>query len=204
MKQRNDTRSLTRRRVDATRHDIAVAALALEREHGWDNLTVADLALAAHVSLRTFYRYFPTKADVFVPLIEEAIARMHHHLETIDTGDLPHRVAIASEQALIEFPGGLAAAHASYRTLLATPSLTAVWLMASVIAEPETARILHERFPEFDDEHEGLLLSALITTCQRIGLQDWTTGPSTQSFAQLVEHAIRRTLAVTEQVAASG
>lgn len=185
------SRSLTERRVALTRHDIAVTAVQLARERGWDEVSVADLAAAADVSLRTFYRYFPRKQDVFVPLLEEATERLQQIFAAVDSDDLAHRSAVALEQSLVGFPGGLAAAHESYGMLLKTPTLASVWLFASLSAEPGFAAVLRSSFPEVDDEHGALLLAAVIITCQRLALQDWVGGPASASLAVIAERAVR-------------
>ena len=52
---------LRERRRLATQAEIESAALALFEERGCEGTTVDDIAAAAGVSPRTFFRYFPTK-----------------------------------------------------------------------------------------------------------------------------------------------
>jgi AcrR family transcriptional regulator len=47
-----------------TRQAIADAALRLFTEHGFDHVTVAQIATAAEVAEKTVFNYFPTKADL--------------------------------------------------------------------------------------------------------------------------------------------
>jgi AcrR family transcriptional regulator len=53
----------TRKRIAATRH-IQQIALDLFDAHGYDNVTIADIARVADVGERSIYRYFGTKAMV--------------------------------------------------------------------------------------------------------------------------------------------
>jgi AcrR family transcriptional regulator len=56
--------SLTERRHEQTRSTIADAAVALFIERGYADTTMEDVAVAAGVSRRTAYRYFPNKEDL--------------------------------------------------------------------------------------------------------------------------------------------
>ena len=68
---------LRERKKAKTRAAIQANALQLFREHGYDATTVQQIIEQAEVSQSTFFRYFPTKADVvlldeFDPLIVAA------------------------------------------------------------------------------------------------------------------------------------
>ncbi|MFD0026376.1 TetR/AcrR family transcriptional regulator [Streptomyces sp. NPDC058382] len=56
--------NLRERRRSETRRLIQAHAVRLFTDHGYDTVTVADVAEAAGVSAMTVYRHFPTKEDL--------------------------------------------------------------------------------------------------------------------------------------------
>src|SRR3954451_22002089 len=65
---------LRERKKQQTRDAIAAAALALFLEHGYDTVTVADVAEAADVSEKTVFNYFPAKEDMVFANSEEKLS----------------------------------------------------------------------------------------------------------------------------------
>ncbi|KNB51090.1 TetR/AcrR family transcriptional regulator [Streptomyces caatingaensis] len=58
------TTGLRERKKQRTRQALSDAAIALFLEHGFDRVSVADVAAAADVSKPTLFRYFPAKEDL--------------------------------------------------------------------------------------------------------------------------------------------
>ena len=67
--------SLRDRKKVAVREALVVAALRLFRARGFDAVTVDEIAEAAAVSRRSFFRYFPTKEAVLLDRRYEQLGR---------------------------------------------------------------------------------------------------------------------------------
>jgi AcrR family transcriptional regulator len=71
---------LRERKKERTRVALEAAAVSLFDEHGYDETTVEQIAERAEVSTRTFFRYFPTKADVLLRDQVERLAKVEGFL----------------------------------------------------------------------------------------------------------------------------
>jgi len=78
---------VTERNKSRTRREIATAAGRLFIERGYSATTVRDIAIAAEVSPRTFFRYFPTKEDVITVIASASMDDALDHLAEHDEGD---------------------------------------------------------------------------------------------------------------------
>jgi AcrR family transcriptional regulator len=73
---------LRERKKRETRETIAETAMALFGEHGYDAVTVADVARAAGVSEKTVFNYFPAKEDL---VFDDGQARRDALIDAIRT-----------------------------------------------------------------------------------------------------------------------
>jgi AcrR family transcriptional regulator len=78
-----------------------VVALRLFEERGFGDVTVDDIASEAEISVRTFYRYFPTKEDVLQVQIERRSSRVRAALAARPVDEPPlHSLAVAYAEVL--------------------------------------------------------------------------------------------------------
>jgi AcrR family transcriptional regulator len=74
------SRGLRERKKVKTRLAIEDTALALFEERGYDATTVEEIAAAAEVSTTTFFRYFPTKAEVVLSEHGQQLPALHRSI----------------------------------------------------------------------------------------------------------------------------
>jgi len=64
------------RRKQKTRHDVIAAAMRLFRRHGFDAVTMEQIAKAADIAKGTLYNHFPVKEAIVAAFLEqESLAR---------------------------------------------------------------------------------------------------------------------------------
>ncbi|MDV6271412.1 TetR/AcrR family transcriptional regulator [Rhodococcus globerulus] len=168
-----DQPTLRERQRSTVRSDLAHSAMALLDEKGWSEVTAADIAQTAGISVRTFYRHFATKSDALWPILHEHMKNQHKAFIDSDETDIVERAADALVISFESSQGGLESAHRTYRLLLGTDDLTSVWLRATVESEAGYTAAIETAFPEFSDPHEARLIAAIIVTCIRVALFDW-------------------------------
>src|SRR5690349_20048295 len=72
---------------DQTREDLAKAAFELFSQKGFEATTAAEIAAAANVSRRTFFRYFPSKDELLFIDNEPRLERFREHLSVWQPDD---------------------------------------------------------------------------------------------------------------------
>lgn len=88
-----------------TRRALERSALRLFAERGYEQTTVEDIAEAADVAVRTFFRYFSSKQDVlFGDVVTDRISRLRHELAERPRDENPLE-SIRIVMALLDFTG---------------------------------------------------------------------------------------------------
>jgi AcrR family transcriptional regulator len=94
---------LRERKKEQTRQLIADTARRLFAEHGFDGVTVAEIARAADVAEKTVFNYFPTKEDLFYSRLEA----FEEELLDAVRGRAPGESVIAAFRAFIKRQRGV-------------------------------------------------------------------------------------------------
>ncbi|WP_066095372.1 TetR/AcrR family transcriptional regulator [Xanthomonas massiliensis] len=124
---------LMERRLADNRQRILKAARRLVGSEGFRGAPVAAVAAAAGVSTGLIYRHFPSKAELFVEVLDAAIAAEIAILQDIAAG--PQPVAERLGLAVASF----------VRRALAGPALAWAFIAEPVDAEVDAARIRGRR-----------------------------------------------------------
>lgn len=137
---------LSERKMQRTRRELARAAAELFIEQGYDATTVEDIAAAAEVSPRTFYRYFPAKEDVVLALGESRTDALLAALRSRPADEPPLRaVQAAVAGAYTSGWGDLGKVRVFLVLLRDTPALRARWLIERETDREKLAVVLAER-----------------------------------------------------------
>ncbi|MEU0452980.1 TetR family transcriptional regulator [Streptomyces sp. NPDC006129] len=152
--------SLTERRKAETRMEIARAAAGLFVRHGLRATRAEDIAQAAGIAPRTFYRYFATKEEAVAPLYAAGAQRW---VAAVRAAPAEAGVLQALEEGVRHTltPGvGVSASSWEWvRTLLrlaeANPSLRRVWAEVCQGSERMLGEVLAERVTRVGPAAEG-------------------------------------------------
>ncbi|MEV6292430.1 TetR family transcriptional regulator [Streptomyces sp. NPDC051896] len=142
--------SLTERRKAETRTEIARAAAALFVRQGLRATRAEDIAQAAGIAPRTFYRYFATKEEAVAPLYAAGAQRWAEAVRSAPAHlGVPEALEHAVQHTLIPGAGVSAASWEWVRTLIrladASPALRKVWAEVCQASERSLAEILAHR-----------------------------------------------------------
>ncbi|MYR62713.1 TetR family transcriptional regulator [Streptomyces sp. SID625] len=143
--------SLTERRKAATRMEIALSAARLFVTRGLRATRAEDIAQAAGVAPRTFYRYFATKEEAVAPCYAAGAERWREAVRTAPAAlSVPEALAHAVRHTFV--PGGSGVSAISWqwaRTLIrlagTSPAVRKVWAEVCQESERELAGVLAER-----------------------------------------------------------
>jgi TetR/AcrR family transcriptional regulator, regulator of mycofactocin system len=131
-----------RKKADARRR-MMDAALRLFGERGFDNTSVEDIAAAADVAPRTFFRYFPAKVDVLFADHDAQVSLLRETLADRSSGETVvcavRRATLTGVERLVDDPA---------------PYLTRSRLAATVPAAEARSR-------QLDADYENAIAEAL-------------------------------------------
>ncbi|GAA1320507.1 TetR/AcrR family transcriptional regulator [Leucobacter albus] len=173
-------RTLAERRRERTRLEIARAAAHLFAEQGPENVTAEEIAEAAGISLRTFYRYFGAKEEAITPLLTSGADNWVDLLTSAAEKDPLELFPRLIDEVLVPKTAAdreeLRVTRGVLRTVAETPLLRAAWHRVNFDSEARLRPILTEICGPDADPFEVRLLATVASDAIRLGLEHWAAG----------------------------
>lgn len=192
--------SLTERRMARTRRELAEAAGRLFLSQGYDTTTVEDIAAAADVSPRTFFRYFSQKEGVVVALAQFGVDDVLGGLRRRPPGEPTADALGAAVVELVERPGrSPVEGQDFFRLVRDIPALRARWLDEVAQQRDELAEVLAARMPTGGSDDDARLAARVaagaVLGAITVAFEEWAAAPPGAPLGDRV----RRALAVLER-----
>lgn len=176
----------------ATRDALALAAVRLGKEHGWDAVTADAIAQEAGVSTRTFHNYFSNKEEAVLHHIESSALEWFEKLRARPASeaiwDSLRHIAVD----LVADPGrDLAETFAAAKLIEANPALMTRKLdMHASLTRSLGEAIADRTGTDLDTDLYPNLLQMAVGCAVNAALNLWTNDPAPVSTpAELVETA---------------
>jgi AcrR family transcriptional regulator len=182
---------LRARKKARTRDAIAAAALALFLERGVDGTTVEDIAAAADVSPRTFFRYFASKDDVVFAGFPDQIDRLLAMLRS-RPADEPvfTSLRVAARQVVTEAELSAPEPRALLRLIHHHPGLHASYLRWLEGVEAQVAAWAADRLGQDPHDLRPRLLAAAALTARRVATDRWLDSGGSEDLGGLLDEAL--------------
>jgi AcrR family transcriptional regulator len=171
---------LTERRKAATRLEIAREAVRLFTAQGVAATSAEEIAEAAGVSVRTLWRYFPTKESCVGPLLTSGAELLMRSMRdwTVEGTEPESEADIPTVLALI-------------RLTWTEPGLRAVWLQAHDAAQPLFAEMIAERSGIPADDLTVEVQAAMLNGALRAGVEHAARQGGEEDLRQTMDAALR-------------
>ncbi len=167
--------SLRSKHSNETRQRIVEVALARFAEHGFDATTVEEIAAAADISPRTFFRYFPTKDAVLFDKIERHMVELCERIEQRPNDEPAADTLVAVLTEMVEQLHTSPEERALVRRLLdERPALRGYQRLAIAAHSEGSATAALARHGGVSPDDLGLrTMVAAVAACFDVALRDW-------------------------------
>jgi len=185
---RASTRDIAR---SAVRAELAQVAFELFSREGFDQVTINDLAAAAGVSRSTFLRYFATKEDAVLGVLDAQGEQLAEALRARPAHEDDWTALRRAFDALVaHYRQDPAGALAAARLILDTPALCARSLEKQSGWRPALALVLAERGGRAGSAALGpSVRAAAAVDCLNIAVDRWTRSEGRLGLDDLLDEA---------------
>jgi AcrR family transcriptional regulator len=183
-------RSLRDRKRDRTRRMIQAEALRLFTTKGFQATTIEEVAAAADLAPRTFFRYFPSKEEVvfwadYQPTLAAFVATRPDHepaLEALRRGIVDGLAAFYQQdrERLLE----------RIRLAFRTPALHPRLRQQQAEWADGMAQILAQRLSARPDDLEVRAVAAAVAAALFVAIEDWQAHDGQGDLGALIDRAL--------------
>jgi len=185
--------SLRQRTWRAVRQEITEAALQLFLERGFDATTVDQIAEAAGISRRSFFRYFETKEDVVLGDLMALGEQVHAALQA-RPADESAWVALRAAFATLQEPQRLPATELAIAQIChGAPTLRARHLEKHLYWQELLAPEIEKRLGTASATHAGLQARAIVASalaCLDTAVEAWRESGGRADLEELYDEAV--------------
>lgn len=185
------------------RRDLVAAAVELFRERGYEDTTVDDIAAAAGVGRRTFFRYFRSKEDAVSPDHETALARVAEIFETAHPTEPATSLALRAGETVFDiYADDPRLSVERYRLTHDVPALRDRESASVDHYRRMFTRYLRLRFDSTgsaDGDLRAAVIGAAVVAAHNLALRDWLAAGAPEDA---MEASLRRFRRVAEMLPA--
>jgi AcrR family transcriptional regulator len=168
------------------------AALDLVAAHGFDRVTIDDIAAAADVSKTTFYRYLATKEDALLANRAEKLEYLRLALAAQPPDAPPlEAVRVAVREVAQRYQHDRRQMLALAKITRVTPSLAARTLEYDAASEELLREYFARRDPDGAASLRPWVRAALVVATLRAARDYWLTRGAALALPDLVDDALR-------------
>jgi AcrR family transcriptional regulator len=166
--------SIVERRARLVREEVSAMAMRMFIARGFGDVSVDDIAAAANMSQRTFFRYFATKDEIVLQYERRLRRRLHEAVRLRPSDEGP---VTALRNAFLETSTAATEhrddARQRGRVLIDAPMLQARVQMVLAEADDELADLLVKRMPALPSRSKQTRARVIVVTLVAVASYAW-------------------------------
>lgn len=193
---------LVARRRRKTQLDIEIAAVELFEQHGFEAVTVDQIAAAAGVSVRTFYRYCSSKEDALTSHLPVGARDLAGAVSQASEVPFLYAVRDASTELMLNGGVPISTLRRVIALCLVEPQLRTQWMAGAREAQDRLADVVYRRQPGLGPER-ATVLAGTVVAALAAAYESWARDDYMRQDDDMREH-VTRCISVIEALFPAG